>query len=124
MKPRRKQFGMSIYGILLTLTAAGFSIALVMQIVPVYVDNMSLRSALKSLEQQVGVTKMSKRKIKSILDKQLRINNARGIPLDELVVTKKKGKLLVTLDYERRVPLVQNISLLFEFKNKFEAVAH
>lgn len=118
------QKGASLYNILLVFVFAGALVAVVMQVIPAYMDNMALRSALDSLDNQVGVTKMSKRKIKGILHKQLTVNNVRDLPLDEIVVKKEKGKLVVTFDYERRITLVQNISLLIGFENKYEAVSH
>ena len=95
-----------------------------MHIVPAYMDNMGLRGAFDALDNQVGITKMSKKKIKAILNKQLTVNNVRGLPMENLVVKKEKGKLTVTLNYEKRIPLIQNLSLLIDFKNQYEAVSH
>ncbi|MBV1885285.1 MAG: DUF4845 domain-containing protein, partial [Gammaproteobacteria bacterium] len=39
-------------------------------------------------------------------------------------VKKEKGKLTITLNYEKRIPLVQNLSLLIDFENQYEAVSH
>lgn len=121
---KERQKGVSLYNALIYMSVIGMLFAVVMHIVPAYMDNMGLRGAFDALDNQVGITKMSKKKIKAILNKQLTVNNVRGLPMDNLVVKKEKGKLTITLNYEKRIPLVQNLSLLIDFENQYEAVSH
>jgi len=124
MKMSRHQKGASLYNILIYVVIIGLSAAMILQVVPAYIDNASVKSALESLDNHVGITGKSKKKIKSIIRKQLTVNNVRDIPLEHLKVQKKKGKLIVTFDYDKKIPIAQNMFLLIEFKNKYEAVSH
>lgn len=118
------QKGASGLSILFTIVIIVFFGATGLKLTPVYLDNFTVKGALDALDEQPGITKMSRSKIKSVLMKQLQINNVRNIKNEDIVVNKEKGRLTVNIDYEVRMDLIQNIDLLVSFENQFEAVAH
>lgn len=118
------QRGASGLSILFTIMMVVFFVATGLKLTPVYLDNATLKGAMDALNEQPGITKMSRGKIKGILLKQLQINNVRNIKNEDIVVVKEKGRLTVNVDHEVRLDLIQNIDLLISFENQFEAVAH
>jgi len=120
----KRQKGASGLSILFTIVVIVFFGATGLKLTPVYLDNFTVKGALDALGEQPGITKMSRSKIKSVLMKQLQINNVRNIKNEDIVVNKEKGRLTVNIDYEIRMDLIQNIDLLVSFENQFEAVAH
>jgi len=120
----KRQKGASGLSILFTIVVIVFFGATGLKLTPVYLDNFTVKGALDALDEQPGITKMSRSKIKSVLMKQLQINNVRNIKNEDIVVNKEKGRLTVNIDYEIRMDLIQNIDLLVSFENQFEAVAH
>ncbi|MBL4608913.1 MAG: DUF4845 domain-containing protein [Pseudomonadales bacterium] len=120
----KHQRGASGLSILFTIIIIVFFAGTGLKLTPVYLDNYTIKGALDGLEEHPGITKMSKSKIKSLLLKQLRINNVHNVKKEGIVVKKEKGRLTVNIDYEVRLGLVQNIDLLVSFENQFEAVAH
>lgn len=120
----KRQKGASGLSILFTIVVIVFFGATGLKLTPVYLDNFTVKGALDALDEQPGITKMSRSKIKSVLMKQLQINNVRNIKNEDIVVNKEKGRLTVNIDYEIRMELIQNIDLLVSFENQFEAVAH
>lgn len=118
------QRGASGLSILFTIMMVVFFVATGLKLTPVYLDNATLKGAMDALNEQPGITKMSRSKIKGILLKQLQINNVRNIKKEDIVVVKEKGRLTVNVDHEVRLDLIQNIDLLISFENQFEAVAH
>lgn len=118
------QRGASGLGILFTIVVIVFFGATGLKLTPVYLDNYTIRGALEALNEQPGITKMPNSKVKSILLKQLQINNVHNVTKEDIVVNKEKGRLTVNVDYDVRLNLVQNIDLLVSFENQFEAVAH
>ena len=120
----KRQQGASGLSILFTLVIIVFFGATGLKLTPVYLDNYTIKGALKALDEQPGITKMSRSKIKSLLMKQLQVNNVRNIKKEDIVINKEKGRLTVNIDYEVRLDLIQNIDLLVSFENQFEAVSH
>jgi hypothetical protein len=120
----KRQQGASALSILFTIVIIIFFGTTGLKLTPVYLDNFTIKGALDALDEQPGITKMSRSKIKNVLMKQLQINNVRNIKSEDIVVNKEKGRLTVNIDYEVRMDLIQNIDLLVSFENQFEAVAH
>jgi len=120
----KHQKGASGLSILFTIVVIVFFGATGLKLTPVYLDNYTIKGALDALDEQPGITKMSRSKIKSVLMKQLQVNNVHNVKNEDIVVNKEKGRLTVNIDYEVRMKLVQNIDLLVSFENQFEAVAH
>jgi len=118
------QRGASGLSILFTIMIIVFLVATGLKLTPIYLDNATIKGAMDALNEQPGITKMSRGKIKNILLKQLQINNVRNIKNEQIVIKKEKGRLTVNVDYEIRLDLIQNIDLLVSFENQFEAVAH
>lgn len=121
---RKNQRGASGLSILFVIVVIVFFGATGLKLIPVYLDNAAVKGALDTLEEQPGITKMSKSKIKSILLKQFQVNNVRNIKKESIVVNKEKGRLTVNIDYEVRLDLIQNIDMIVSFENQFEAVSH
>lgn len=121
---RNKQRGASGLSILFTIVIVVLIGMVTLKLVPVYLDNYTIKGALDGLNQQAGVTQMSPEKIRTILSNQLRINNAHDLDPKKIVIKKENGRLTVNIDYEVRIDLVQNVDLIVSFENKFEAVAH
>ena len=124
MQRFKHQQGASALGVLFTITMVLFTAATAIKVIPLYSDNYTIKGALDALEEQPGITKMSSRKISSLLLKSLKINNVHNVKGDDIVIKKEKGRLTVNVDYEVRLNLVQNVDLLFTFENQFEAVSH
>ena len=120
----KSQRGASGLSILFTIMIIVFFVATGLKLTPIYLDNATIKGAMDALNEQPGITKMSRGKIKGILLKQLQINNVRNIKQEQVVIKKEKGRLTVNVDYEIRLDLIQNIDLLVSFENQFEAVAH
>ncbi|HEX4974446.1 MAG TPA: DUF4845 domain-containing protein [Pseudomonadales bacterium] len=121
---RNKQGGASGLNVLFTIVMVVMVGMVALKLIPVYLDNYTIKGALDSLNEQAGITQMTPEKIKSILSNQLQINNVHNLDPKSIVIKKYNGRLTVNIDYEVRIDLVQNVDLLVSFENKFEAVAH
>ena len=61
--------------------------------------------------------------IKLDLSKKFRINQVKLPYPDALVITKEKGVIYFTLDYEIRVPMFYNVDAMVKFEKQYEAIA-
>jgi hypothetical protein len=93
-----------------------------MKLVPAYLDNNKVVSALESLKDQPGVGRWTRRQILDRVDNTLYIDLASDLlNLNEaLVITKSKSMRVISIDYERVIPMAYNISALLDFENSIE----
>jgi hypothetical protein len=89
---------------------------------PVYLDNMGIRSAMKSLaESNPDIATMSKGEIYSQLSNYFVINNIRDKSIRDMQVIKQKERTLINDEYEKRVPLFLNIDVVMSFRNQIDS---
>ena len=93
-----------------------------MKLVPAYLDNNKVVNALESLKDQQGVARWTRRQILEKVDNTLYVDLASDLlNLNEaLVITKSKSMRVISIDYERVIPMAYNISALLDFENSVE----
>lgn len=121
-KRRKNQKGASMW-MLLGGAALLILFALVtMKLVPVYLDNNKVAHALESLGETPGVGNWSRRQISDKIDNTLYIDMAADLLnlKEALTITRKGNVKVISIDYERVVPMAYNISALLDFENSVE----
>lgn len=122
MKTKYRQQGASMLGILAVLAIAAFFLMTAFKIIPVYIEAGNIRSVMNNLKNEPGLTNMSKQKIKSKLSTALDVSGQRGVDLSALEVKSESDRMIITFNYDKRVPWIQNIDLMLHFENEYVAV--
>ena len=117
---RRTQRGMSGLGMLATIALVVGGALLALKVIPLYIDDLEVKKALESMEQESGLYTKSKSAIRSMLRTKMSAGYARPLTTEEVKITKKKGKLMIDVVYEARVEIVGNIDLVAKFEHHIE----
>jgi hypothetical protein len=115
------QVGASMGGILFNVVIImilGFAAA---KIGAFYLDNNTINNALQDLNEVPYITKKSKREVVELLGKRFSMNNT-PVAADEIFIDKRSDRLIIDINYERRVNMFANIDAVVSFENHFEAV--
>jgi len=117
-----KQSGASMWGLIGGSALLVLFALITMKLVPAYLDNNKVASALDSLAETPGAAQMSRRQVLDKIDNTLYIDMASDLlDLNEaLTITKTKNTKVFSIDYERVVPMAYNISALLDFENSVE----
>lgn len=116
MKNRLSQSGLSLIGFLLIMILLGFISLIVIKLVPIYMDDFKVSSAMTSLQkQQVELANKSPDEIRDMLMKRLSIDNFTRFNGNDVRVTREKGKLTIAVDYEVRESLFGNLDIVARF---------
>ncbi|MDH3688290.1 MAG: DUF4845 domain-containing protein [Gammaproteobacteria bacterium] len=118
----RSQSGLSLWGLLAVGILMTLGALLTMKIAPPYFDNLKLKEGLETLAEEPEFPTWNRTTIIRKLDNMLYIDFAHDIVdlKQALKVQKTKAHMQVSLDYERVVPLVYNVSALLDFNNQVE----
>ena len=122
MRNLKNQRGVTGLGWLIILGLIAFFVSLGLKIYPIYWENYNVKSSLSSLAKTQGISRMSRAKIRSLLQTKLDINNIRTISKKNIKVNKRNGAAIVVVKYTVKVPLIAELSLLAEFNERIEAV--
>lgn len=120
-KIMRKQQGLTLIGMLLTVAVVVIGGIVIMRVIPVYLQNYEIKSSIDALamldpadfstDTATNVVLLKKR-----LVNQFTINGLDDIKPEELtIVPDEKGNYTVHVKYTVVKPLVSNVSLMFEF---------
>ncbi len=120
MKIMKRQRGMTGIGWLAILGLMSIIVLAALRLFPVYMDAMSIGSAVESLEKDADVF-TGVNDVRSRLDKRFAINNIGFLTRDDVKITRDGSFYLVDVDYESRVPFMYNIDFVVSFSYSSKA---
>ena len=118
----RYQKGATLWGMLFTIMIILFFAILTIKIVPSYIENQKFAKALNSLAEDQAAIRMDRYQIVKSLNNRLYIDMADELidVGDALTITKTRDARVLTISYEKVIPMAFNISVLLEFENSAE----
>ncbi|MBU2769099.1 DUF4845 domain-containing protein [Acidithiobacillus ferrivorans] len=107
--------GVSLIGVIFWLLILVFAVAFVVKVMPSYYDYWSLKNIVSHQAQQSGPG-ASPSQIRHDLNDRLGVAMI-NIPQKDIQIERSgTGPALITVRYDKIVPLIANISLLLHFK--------
>ena len=115
----KKQKGLTLISWLAIIAVVLFNAIIGMNVIPVYLNDHSVKSLMESLESDPSVRGATPKKIKDIITKKLRINNVYSVTKEHITIKKSnKNDYLVTVEYEPRGRLVGSLDYIVTFKHE------
>lgn len=121
---RVAQRGIGMLGLLLVVGLLAFVLLVGLRLMPVYLENFKVEDVLESLHQEGQLTQKSTRDIQRLILKRLEINDVHNVSKEHIDIQKKRGQVIVNIQYEVRTSLFGNLDIVARFDELFEAVAH
>ncbi|KFI08424.1 DUF4845 domain-containing protein [Massilia sp. BSC265] len=106
-----RQRGISLTGLILVLAALGVVAVLALKLLPTYFEYSAAKDAMQRAKEAGGTP----REIQVAFDKNAGMNNVTAIKGRDLTITREDGETQVSFAYEKRVPLVGNVSLVIDY---------
>lgn len=120
----RHQRGMTAIGWLLVLGLIAFFTLITLRLVPLYLEFAKVASVFESLQNEPGITRMSRPEIIGLVQKRFDVNDVAHVDPKAARVSKDKDRLVVSIAYERREHLISNIDVVVTFDKRVEVVAN
>jgi len=117
MRTLHRQRGLSFISLMVIFTLVGFIAVVVMRLVPVYMDDNSIRSAMKSVAEE-SPPNASLAEVRKRIGKVLDVNGVSIVKPADFGLTKDGETTVVFIEYEARAPLIANISLVIDFEHE------
>jgi len=118
MRTLKRQQGLGWFGLLIMLMLAVFFATLAFHMMPLYLNEMSIKRAVKAVAADPGMAEATPRSIKFALEHYWDIDDIDIIrPEDVAVVATDDGRAL-SYDYEASTKLFYNISVVIEFSDQ------
>ena len=110
----RKQSGVSLMGLIVTLGVLGFIAVMAAKLMPAYVEYFAVKKMFAAMRDG-GDLKGSVRDIRYSYEKRNAIEDVKSVRGDDLEVSKEGGEAVVTANWSVKVPMVSNINACLDF---------
>ena len=101
-----RQQGMTTIGLMLVLAVIALFALSAVRIIPIYLENFTIKSVLTTVQEDQRIDAKSKAAIWDSIHKRLYINEVRGIKRDHVEIVRMNGQTTVTITYESRRPYI------------------
>jgi Tfp pilus assembly major pilin PilA len=101
-----RQQGMTTIGLLLVLVVIALFALSAVRIIPIYLENFTIKSVLTAVQDDQRIDAKSKAAIWESLSKRLYINEVRLIKREHVGISRENGQTTVTITYESRRPYI------------------
>ncbi|MFO7592940.1 MAG: DUF4845 domain-containing protein [Pseudomonadota bacterium] len=116
MKLKNSQRGMTFWSTVFILFIIGFGAFIVLKLTPVYLEDLSIGSALDSVKDGAATKEYSTvSNVRSAIMKRFNVNNIDVISAKDVEVLREGDSFGVNVNYEVIVPFLGNVSLLLTF---------
>lgn len=115
-----RQHGFSKFGLLMTLVVLVTGLTFGLKVLPIYIDHNFVRGQAESLVESGRAATLTQAEIRSEVGNSLRVNNIRDFDLNSITSTRNNGAAVITIVYERRVPLFSNMDVVVSFDDRIE----
>ncbi len=124
MRCINQQRGMTIWGLMFVLAVLAFVLFLFFKLLPPYMNDLKVKSALESTARDQNIASMAKAEIREALYKRFDIDMVDHVNLSQDFSVESRGRTkVIRITYEVIVPMAFNISALLEFDHAREVSA-
>ncbi|QLI80211.1 DUF4845 domain-containing protein [Chitinibacter fontanus] len=110
----KKQLGLSFFGFIIVAMFVAVALITAFKVVPTYIEYFNIKQAVSTiLNQNSGATPQA---IRDAFARHADISEIHAVKPADLLITQTGGVTTVRADYEKVVPLVANVSFLFQFE--------
>jgi hypothetical protein len=99
----------------------GGSLSMGLKLVPLYMNHNTMSSVLDAMAEEDGLAARRTNDLQQMMMQRFKMNNIREFDVKENVEIKRSSNgTEIIMDYEVRIPLVQNLDLIAAFEKSVE----
>lgn len=111
-----REAGVSLTGLIFVLAVLGVAVVFALKLVPTYLEYSAVKDAMARAKEAGGTP----REMQVAFDKSAGVNDVTAIRGRDLVITRDGGDTQISFAYEKRVPLMGNVSLVIDYAGSTE----
>jgi len=112
---RKSQSGLSLIGVLFVGCVIAAVVLLGLKLIPVVSEYFGIKRALSSVVGSANAQTATVSELRNAFSKRALVDDISSVTASDLDITKENGRIVMSVTYSRKVPLVSNVSLLVDF---------
>ncbi|KPC52983.1 DUF4845 domain-containing protein [Amantichitinum ursilacus] len=109
----RKQQGLSFFGFIIVAVFVAAVAVTFFKVIPAYVEYFNIKKTIKTIAKEGAGQPPAE--VRKSFSRHAQIDDIESVQATDLQIQQTGGVMNVSVSYQRTVPLVANISLLFNF---------
>lgn len=109
----RKQRGLSLIGFIFLAATVAFVMFTAFRCVPAWTEYFGLRKTLQATANEFNIDGQPAA-IRASFVRRVQIDDV-PVKGTDLIIRKENGHIVLAVEYQRKVPIAGNVSLLFDF---------
>ena len=119
MQLRKRQGGLGLWGWIFVLGVIGFVALVTMQLVPIYLAEMSIQRVVKATAQDPANANVPLATLRRNMKTRWDVEGITTLDVNDVTLEKYGAGRALAYDYEARAELFANISLAVHFAEKY-----
>jgi len=112
-----KQQGLTLFKLLMVLVVVGAVGLIGLKLTPEYIEYWKIRSDVLAVAQEVNSKPdATVADVRRAFERRAEIDHIKGLSAADLDVSKEGNQIVVAFEYQRKVHLLKNISVLIDFE--------
>lgn len=107
----KAQQGISLSGLIVSLAILSVAVIFAMRLIPAYIEYNSIKNGIAAAKSAGGTI----REMQQAFNRHTDINDVEAIRAGDLIFTRDGDVVEISFAYEKRLPLMGNVSLLIDF---------
>jgi hypothetical protein len=113
---RKRQSGISLFGLISVSLVLVVVTIYALRLVPVYIEQYTITKVVRQIANNPEFANASAADVRAAFSRQVTIDSVKVISASDLEITREAGQLVIQTKYKVTVPLISNISLLIDFE--------
>ena len=106
--------GLTLIGFIVLIAFVGFAGIIAFRTIPIYSEFFTIKRILKQINVDAADTTPAQ--IRSQFDLKASADYVYDVKSRDLDISKEQGRIVISVNYQKTVPLFANVSLLFDFE--------
>ncbi len=112
---RKSQSGLSLVGVLFVGGVLAAVVLVGLRLIPVVTEYVGIKRALAAVVAGANPQTATVSELRNAFSKRVTVDDITSVTATDLDITKENGRIVMSVEYARKVPLVANVSLLIDF---------
>lgn len=118
---RKSQSGLSLVSVLLVGGTMAALVVLGLKLIPVVNEYFGIKRALAAVVSASNPQSATVSELRNAFSKRVTVDDITSVTPADIDITKENGRIVMSVDYARKVPLYGKVSLLIEFSASSDA---
>ncbi len=111
-----KQKGISLSGMLIWSVILILISILGFRVLPAYIEYNSIKKNLNAVAEEASKQDADINNIRQSFGKRAQIDSIKSVSAQDIRINKEKGRVVLSVSYTSKIPLVSNVSLVIDFE--------